>query len=209
MTGWPVRPRPVRLSLLVPTLALGLAACSSPPLQPDDYFRLEVAPPAAAVAPPLLDGLLQVDRLAAEDMTGDRAMHWSDAALPAQIRRLPRLFWSETPPAMIQSQLVRHLQAAGIAADVVAGDLRVAAKYEIRGRLRRFEQVSGPAPHILVDLDLGLTAASGGNLLFLKNYRVERPFAGTEGDAMARVFSDALAAVFTDFEADLRARVAK
>lgn len=201
-----------RRALVLPAAGLLLcllSACSGPPLQPDQYFRLEVALPTAAAGPALLDGVLQVDRLAAEDMTGDRAMHWSDAAEPAQIRRLPRMLWSESPPAMVQTQLVRHLQAANVAQQVVAGDLRVAARYEIRGRLRRFEQVNGPSPYILVDLDLGLTAASGGTLLFFRNYRVERPLASTDGEAMAQCFADALGAAFIQFEADLRAGLAK
>jgi ABC-type uncharacterized transport system auxiliary subunit len=186
-------------------LVVLLAACFGGGTPVDNFYRLTVpAPPALAVPP--LDGAVEVRRPVALGMTGERALLVSDRVAPEQVKRRPYDFWTEPPPVMVQDALVTFLRRAKAAPLVVTSEFRVPAEYRIEGRLRRFEQIAGAAPTVVVEMDLGLVRTGHNDLLHLATYQAEEPVAGTAAADAVPAYQAALTRVFGLFLTDLEAR---
>jgi ABC-type uncharacterized transport system auxiliary subunit len=183
-------------------LAVLLGACAGPPPPADTFYRLQV-PAEAALDPKPLPGVLEVSRFAAEGLTGERALLYSYRDRPDQVMRYRYHIWTDTPPVLLQDQLVRTLRQARAADQVVTSDLNVSPAFVIQGRLRRFEQLAGTPPAVVVEADIGLVRVHGSELLLLNSYRVETPAASDQpGDAVAALQA-ATGDLFSRFLADL------
>lgn len=185
-------------------LVLLLSGCVGGAPPADRFYRLDVAAPPVQPAP-LLPGVVEVTRFGAEGMTGDRALLYSYQNNPGEERRYSYDMWVEPPPVLVQDQLVRALRHARIANLVVTSDLRVAPDYIIEGRLRRFEQLAGPQPAVMVEADIGVVRLHGNELLMLNTYRVEKPAKTQEAPDAVDAFQAALTEVFARFVTDLAA----
>lgn len=170
----------------VPLIACFLmAGCAGSPPPPDVFYRLDHRP-VQALATPALPGVVEVASLSAEGLAADRALLFSSREHPDQLARYSYHFWVEAPPLLIRDELVRVLRDAGVATQVVTADLRVPADFIVEGRLKRFEQVVGGPPAVVMEAELGVVRLRGNQLLMLRDYRVETPAAGdAPGDAAA------------------------
>lgn len=191
-----------RLASLAAVFSLALGTgCLSGPAPADHFYRLVMAPPAARVAPPL-DGALHVDRLHTDAVTGERPLVYRDHDESTEVKQRAYERWSDPPSIMVQTALITYLQEAGAAPIVTEANARSEPGYLLTGRLERFELVLEPDPHVIVELDLTLTA-KGGHVLVHRTYHEVRPSVDTSPKAAAAAFSEATGAVFARFLTDL------
>lgn len=190
------------LSLLVAAgVALALGACGGGAPE-DSFHRLVLAAPAP-LDRPVLPGTVDVGRPAADGLTADRALLYSDRDQPDRIHRYGYHLWTDAPPVLIQQQLVRFLRAARAAPAVVTADLRVLPDYRIDGRLHRFEQIVGPPGTVLVEVELGAVRMSDGKMVHLADYQAEKTVTTNDPDEAVRAYQQALADIFNRFLDDL------
>jgi cholesterol transport system auxiliary component len=185
-------------ALLFPLL---LAACVGAPAPKDTFYRLEVAQPAERFQRPPLPGVLEVDRLDADGVVGERALTFAThEGGPLEHYRYD--LWSETPGIMLRDQLARVLSKAGAAERVVTPDLRVPADWTLRGKVRRFEQVAGAA-QVAVEIQLGVVSARDGTLVMLDTYSAKVPTNGESVEAAVGGIDRAVSDIVARFVADL------
>jgi len=166
-------------------LTLVLSACAGAPPPPDVFYRLDHRP-VNALPSPALPGVVEVATLSSEGLAGDRALLFSSREHPDQVARYSFHFWVEPPPLLVRDELVRLLREAAAAPQVVTANLRVPADFVVEGRLKRFEQVVGGPPAVVVEAELGVVRVHGNELLLLHDYQMETPAAGdAPGDAVA------------------------
>lgn len=190
-------------------LALGLAGCAVVGEVPQDvFYRLDLpAPPAAAR--PVLPGVLEIARFSGDGLTTERALIYVSGAedgSPA-IRQYRYHYWAETPTRLLADALTAFARAANLAETVVGPDLRLRPDYTLTGRIMRLEQVLGPAPKAVVELQLGLKriAPRADDLLLLRTYREEEPLPGAGAPEAVAGIRAALADIFRRFAADVAA----
>lgn len=183
-------------------LTLWLGGCSSPP-PPDTFYRLQPLTPAT-LPRPVLPGVVEVTRFGADGLTGDRALLYSYRDKPDQLLRYSYHLWTEAPPTLLRDQLVEMLRRARAADRVVTADLRVPPDYVVEGRLRRFEQLAGSPPGVVVTMDLGVVQVHGNQLLMLNTYHVEKPATSEQPADAVVAFQAAVDEAFTHFLHDLR-----
>jgi cholesterol transport system auxiliary component len=159
---------------IVGLAALGLAACAQPDLPRDHFYRLDVPAPAALPAP-RLDGALMVDRFTAVGLVAGRSIVFSEAVRPSELSEYHYHFWVEPPAVMLQDGLVAFLRAARLAETVVTPGLRREPDHLLVGRIKRLEQVTGPAPKAVVELEFALKRVKDDRLIWLESYRSEVP----------------------------------
>lgn len=190
---------------LAPTLLLifGLAACASPPLPEDHYYRLEIDAPGA-VTPPLAASI-NVQRINMTGIYGERPLLYSSAQAPTELRQYHYHYWADSPARLIQEQLADYLRAAHLASDVTLASSGAASEYQISGTVLRFEQRldnTGAQAYVVLELTLQRTADS--HRLFSKSYRADIPTRDSTPLAAAQGLSQALAQCFAAFSADVR-----
>jgi len=190
---------------VVGILAVLLAACAQPPVAQDTFYRLQVAPPAVALATPRLPGTLQVPRFAADGLMAGRPLVFSEAADPLKVEAYHYHFWIEPPGVMLRDELVGYLRAAGVARQVVTPELRLEPDFVLSARIRRIEQVRGAAPKVVVVLDVALNSRQEDRLLLLKTYRVETEAADNSVGAAVAALNGAMATVWAGIVTDIPA----
>lgn len=184
---------------------LVLAACAQGPIPQDVYYRLQIPEPEAGVNPaPHLAGVAVVRSFEADGILNERAVAYT-ASDTQTLGQYNYRFWTDPPPVVVQRELAEHLRAAKVFSDVVTPGYRVAADYEVSGRVARFDETPDATgtPHAVVEVELGLTRLRGLDLLTLRRYRVDVPADGDSVDATAEAMRQALAEVFARFTADL------
>lgn len=189
--------------------ALAVAACGGGAAAPDDHhYRLDVVAPGQALKQPLLSGVLEVQRFAAEGLVGERAMVYAVPDEPFEIHKYNYHFWNEPPGAMVQDQMIRYLRKTNLADKVVSPELHLKADYVIEGRVRRFDQLVGQTTHMVLEIELGLIRMQDEKLILLKTYRADEPAASDSAPAAVAAANKALSELFEQFVADLtRTRV--
>jgi ABC-type uncharacterized transport system auxiliary subunit len=191
--------------LLAILAAALLAACAQPPVTQDAFYRLQVAPPTATLAKPKLPGPLEVPRFSADGLMAGRPIVFSEAGEPLQLSAYHYHFWLEPPGAMLRDEMVAYLRAAGVAKSVVTPELRVDPDFVLIVKIKRIEQVRGPAPKVVIALEVGLGGRKDDRLLLLKTYRVEKEAANNTVGAAVEAFSGAMAAVCAGVASDIPA----
>ncbi len=202
-----INPRPMLAALL--TAALGACAIAEPP--PDDrYYRLDVPLPTARFQAPALSGVLEVARMSADGLVGNRAVAYVVADQPHEVFDYNYHFWNQPPGELVQGQLIRFLRAANAADRVLSPELRIRADYAVEGRIRRFEQSFAEDVSMIIELELGLVRLVDQQLLLLRSYRTAQAASGDSVASSAVAANAALAAIFAEFAVDLeRLRVGK
>jgi ABC-type uncharacterized transport system auxiliary subunit len=184
-------------------LALGLASCKQPEVTPDQFYRLDAATSVPQVAAGKLAGTVEVDRLAVDGLTGERAIVYVDAANDTTLQAYNYHFWVEPPPILLRDQLVSYLRAAKIAPVIVTADMRVRADYVVGGRIKRLERVTGGRFGVVVEMELWLRRNSDDRLLVLNGYRVDLDGGkDTVADAVTAI-NRAVATAFGRFVEDI------
>ena len=180
-------------------IAVLLSACASGPAPRDHFYRVELAPPAHPLEPPLLDGILEVSRFRLDSLSDGRDLVYRSAADATELQRFAYRRWVDPPSAMLQSEIASYLARARVAQAVVTSDIRVDAAYALDGRILRYEIVLGSPGEVRLELEFGVTNQGSRDLLFLGRYAAVRPFPPDDLDAAARAYGDALREILERF----------
>jgi ABC-type uncharacterized transport system auxiliary subunit len=192
-------------SPIVAVLVLLLAACAQPPVIQDAFYRIQVAPPPAALEKPKLSGTLEVPRFSADGLMAGRPIVFSEAADPLRVSAYHYHFWLEPPGVMLRDEMVGYLRAAGVARSVVTPELRVDPDFVLIAKIKRVEQVRGSTPKVVVALEVALNARREDRLLLLKTYQVEKAAADNTVGAAAEALNGAVAAIYAALASDIPA----
>ena len=134
----------------LPTLLLSslLAGCfgSAPPLPRDHYYRLLVEAPAQTQNGAPLPGVLTVQLLQADGLLRERPLLYSESGKSHEVQQHDYHYWNDTPPRMLQDQMVTFLRQSGIAGVVVTPDMSTRPDYQVSGKARRLERLLGGGP---------------------------------------------------------------
>ena len=194
------RPIPLLAGLML------LAACSSPELPADSFYRLDAGGAATVLQTPKLPGTLTVNRFSAEGPVGDRPILFAEEATPFQLRQYHYSYWSEPPGVMLADALTDFLRSANAAQTVAFAELRLPASFYVNGRILRFERlVGGGQPQAIVALELSLERASDGRTLLLQTYSARETAAGGAMTDTVLAFRRALNSAYSRFLRDLSA----
>ena len=171
----PVR-RSVRvLSAVVMTVLV--AGCSAAPVPTDTFYNLTTGRAGVSAGASPVNGTLEVPRFRAEGVVNERAIVYRSSAT-AQ-RQYNYHYWAEPPAVMFQRSFIDALRKAGVFKTVAAPEVRADRDYELIGTLRRLEHVTGGGPtKVVVEFDIGLRRARGGETMLLKTYTAERSAGG-------------------------------
>ncbi len=189
------------LTLLTPVLLTGCGG--APAVPPDNYYRIEVPPPAVERIA-LLPGTVLVHPLTGSGLLQERPVLFTTAGQLHQMRQHDYHYWNEAPPRMLQSALITYLRAGHIADTIVTPDLRVPADYEIIGRVKRLEQVLAEPSRVLVELELAVVDTAATQLVTSRSYLAEAKSNGTSVKAAVVALNQALSKAFAEFVADVR-----
>ncbi len=193
--------RRIRLAAIIWIVSFAAWGCAAGPAPPDHFYRLTVGNPSSRAARSL-PGTLHVDRMRSDAIGGERHILYRNSDEPSEIRRHSYHRWSDPPPILIQTALISYLRSARAADTVMPATARFPADFVLSGRIHHFEQVTGPDPRVVVELDFSLVDSSG-EILIHEIYREEREVAGSEVYASVEALSAALHAIFDRFLADL------
>lgn len=189
----------MRKALSAALVALALAACAGPAAPPDSFYRIEPGAPAQRFSKPVLPGVLEVNRLAADGVAAERALAFARDGVLAHYKYD---FWSEPPGMLLQDRLAHYLAEAGAADRVVTPDLRVLSDWVLRGKVRRFEQIAGVS-QVVVELELAVVNARDGRLALLQTYEARVASSSERIEDAARAMEKGVAEIFARFLADL------
>ncbi len=192
----------IGLLLIGAVLSLTLGSCASGPAPIDHYYRIDAGVPDAPLATKL-EGILQVDRLRTDALTGERQILYKKTAGASEILQHPYQRWADPPAILIQTELISFLSAAAAADTVMFATARVKPDYLVSGHIRKFERVLEPKVRAVVEIQLIATSTVGGEILVNHSYREERAAANSTVAASAVAFSEAVHAIFEQFLADL------
>ena len=192
----------ITLLLIGAVLSLMLGSCASGPAPIDHYYRIDAGVPDAPLATKL-EGILQVDRLRTDALTGERQILYKETASASEIHQHPYQRWADPPAILIQTELISFLSAAAAADTVMLATARVKPDYLVSGRIRKFERVLEPKVRAVVEIQLIVTSTAGDEILVNHSYREERAAANSRVAASAVAFSEAVHAIFEQFLADL------
>ncbi len=184
------------MALVAGALALVLAGCGTTPEVPSDqYFRITVATPQP-LPRPVLPGIVSVERLSANGLTGGRPIVYARRDQPTRLNEYHYQLWIEPPTSMVRDLLVEYLRQANAAQQVVTPDLRVEPNSVVRGRILRFEQIVGSPPGVAVEIELSVQDVGADTIRHIKTYRVERRVANETIPAAVDAFGAALSEIF-------------
>ena len=198
----PARPAPARALLLAAPLIAALGGClgAAPPVPRDHFYRVAVA--AAPEPSRRLANTISVAPIQADGLLQERPLLFSSGG-GYEVQQHDYYFWTEAPPRMLQAQLVDFLRGSGAARSVITPDLRLAAEFEITGRIRRLERVlEGNATRVVAQLELAMTEVERNRLVVVQSYAVERAARDDSVEATVQAMNAALSDIFARFLAD-------
>ncbi|MCP5231062.1 MAG: membrane integrity-associated transporter subunit PqiC [Zoogloeaceae bacterium] len=142
---------------LIPTLAAALltSACSSiGPAPAEIFYRL---PPAQVEAgEKKLPGVLLIDAWRAGDLHGSSNLLHSEDTAGISVQPYHYDLWVDRPTKLIADFAQDWLGKRGVADLVLNEESGMDGAWRLIGEIRRFEQLNGGAPAVVVGLDLRL-----------------------------------------------------
>jgi ABC-type uncharacterized transport system auxiliary subunit len=194
--------RQLRPLTLLP-LILALAGCfgSAPPVPKEQYFRLLAGQPAEQ-SPRKISGGIEVGPFEGEGVMSERPLLFT-ADGGRKLEQRNYAYWTDAPPQMLRDQLVSYLRQAGVADNVVPSELRIESAYEVRGTIRRLEQLVGSDSGAVIALELAVVENSSGRLILNKVYTAEKPTSVESIDNAVVALNDGLEEIFAAFAGDL------
>lgn len=195
------------LLLLVATL-LGCAA--GKPIPEDNFYRLSPATAAPAGAAPMVDGVIEVDRIDAFSLYHERAVLYTMADEPNRLLRHHYEHWADTPVNIIRDHFVDYLRGRKVAelvsgaAGEARGDLRI--ELELRG----FERVLANGGRVSARIELAAVVRRPADArpLLMQTYETSVVAANQSMSATVQAFSAALEQIYGDLLEDLGAALA-
>lgn len=178
--------------------AVLLAACAGGTRVPEDnFYRLDIAAPAARLAVPALADVLSVQAGAAAPVYRDRAFLYSEARTPGRLQRYHYHYWTDAPPRLLQRALADYLRAAGIATAVVMPEDGIDARYRLRLDIERFEHVRGQnGGTVVVAARLNLSERGSGTLRLQERLEAQSAVQGGEHADLAAAYQRATQDLF-------------
>ncbi len=193
-----------RLPVLLVTAAV-LSGCFGGAAPRDHYYRLSSGFTEPALRRPLFKGVLAVDRFGAGGLLGQRQLLFTGVDDPLTVTAYDYHLWIEPPAVLFQERLLTFLRRAGVADQVVRVGEHPAPDHLLTGTLRLLERRLGtPVSRGVVELDLGLRRADGGEPMLLKSYRQQRPLADETVSATVKAIDDGVSVILKRFLEDLR-----
>ena len=171
--------------------AVLFCACGSAPRTSFYTIRLAAPPPSAAGSSsdqPAAAGQLGVALLQASHLLRqDRIVYFTQQST-LNFYHYHR--WAESPASMVQAELIRRLQAAGVFGDVVSYRAQKGLDYVLRGNLQAMEEVdSGTEVNARFALELQLVRQDDAQMVWSDSRACERPVAAKNVDAVVETLS--------------------
>jgi ABC-type uncharacterized transport system auxiliary subunit len=185
--------------ILLAMLSILLAACgTAPPVPSDRYYRLSTARVTAPDDARPTEALT-VHALRAESLYAERAMVFTDARNPRELRQYHYRLWLYPPSQLVQDHLIASLaNAVNIAP---AGQARLA----LQGRILRFDQILGAErSHAAVTLELQLL--EDGRPISTQTYEAVEPASDDSFTAFVEAMERALSSIYQDLLGQLGER---
>jgi ABC-type uncharacterized transport system auxiliary subunit len=186
------------------SLLLFLSACTQPALPEDHFYRLG-ASPAQGISGKLA-GVIEVSRFIADGLAGRRPIVYTEGGDSREVQSYHYHFWSEPPPIMLQNTLVAYLRATMPGAQLVTPDMRVEPDFIISGKIRRLEQVLGPAGKIDLALELAVKRTRDDKMILLRPYAVTVATSNATVAEAVRRINQGLNAIYAKFLSEIPAR---
>lgn len=188
-----------RRSAIASTLAL--AACSADPVPTDTFYRIgSPNPPARAGG--RIKGVVEIPPLRGEGVVNERAILYRVS--DTQLRQYSYHFWSDTPSAMIQNELIAALRSAGAFDAVVKPEMKSNRDFEVVGHIKKLEHdVTGGRSQAVAEIELAVRRVSGDAPVLMKTYAASASATGSSVSAAVDAFAEAIGKIAAEFVADL------
>lgn len=185
-------------------LTLACMACGSAPRT--NYYTVRLPQPPAATDSgkgQLGVALLQADHL----LRQDRIVYFTQQH---GLNYYHYHRWAEPPASMVQSALIRKIQAAGMFGDVVQYRSQKGLDYVLRGRLLALEEVdSGTEVSARFGLQLELVRQEDAQVVWSNGHQCERPVGTKSVDAVVDALSGCVEEGLTQLTQSLGAAVSE
>lgn len=196
--------RLLRLALALCALAVltGCAALSAVNKVAVPLEVYELRPPAglaqAAARPRPLDVIVELPTTAGS-LDTDRIMIRPNAL---QAQYLPEVRWADPVPVMVQTLMLRSLEAGGALRYVGRKPLGASGDYALVTEVVDFQAALAPdgaTAGVTLGLIVRLVRERDARIVASRSFRAEAPAASTETAALIAAFDAAAAAVLTEF----------
>lgn len=195
---------PLRVWVILPLIVCGLAlnGCLGGQSSPDYFYRLQVPAPETRFDPAPLNGTLQVTRPWADALTSERHLVYRKGNNISQLNHHAYHRWVDSPTILLQQEITQYLRKAGLAQQVVTPEMRTKADYALSCRLAKFERVLDQSPHVILELELGVTSIKDRRTLLLRTYREEQRTTDPEVTSSITAYNQALSKILNRFIID-------
>jgi ABC-type uncharacterized transport system auxiliary subunit len=185
-------------------LALAGAGCGSGPRT--NYYTVRLPNPPAATSSG--NGQLGVAVVQAEHLLRQDRIVYFNQQHGLNFYHYHR--WAEPPAFMVQSALIRRIQAAGMFGDVVAYRAQKGLDYVLRGRLLALEEVdTATEVSARFGLQLELVRQEDARVVWNNSHHCERPVGIKSVDAVVDALSGCVEEGLTQLISSLSATVSE
>lgn len=194
-------------------LLFGLAICGAlsgcgggPPAPAERYYRLTDAPAQSVPAQQWTAGSIEIQALRTDGPYVERAIVYSNDALPTHVETYNYHSWIYPPAYLIQQHMIGWFRTARLAPAITDDDDGPEPRYVVSGRIVRFEEALGSgASRAEVTLELEIGRSGQRSPLLRKIYTASQPAASDSMDAFVLAMGQALEQIYAAFSRDLMA----
>ncbi len=180
-----------------------LSSCSFDPVAPvptDQYYRLP--DPAPSIKKQVFDGDVYLRNFRSKGLYRGRAMLYSEDEQGLVLKQHHYHYWQDSPPRMLQAQLLTWLRTAN-AAPLVMTDPSIAHQYVISARINRLERhLKEKSASVIVALEIQLQKRGTDKLLLASDYVAEIEVENRTVKSAIPAYAEALDSIFTRFLED-------
>ncbi len=191
---------------LVIAFILSLGACSAQkPVPVDRFYRLPDITMNENDRVNLKSEVIYVRIFETDGLHRERALVYSKEDSSLELKQYHYQHWIDSPTRMLRDHLVQYLRAIDTSASVVTS-VDPYPQLEIKGRIKRFDQVNSEAGRE-VFVTLELRADRDGRLVHVGDYSVSEKINSTETSDVVMVYGDLLLTCFRQFVADVKTEI--
>jgi ABC-type uncharacterized transport system auxiliary subunit len=188
--------------IFISLVSIALSGCMSvPPVPTDKYYQLPDV--TLSYNGNSLDGILAVRRFKSDGLLNERAVLHADKQTAHRVEAYHYHFWSDTPPRMLQENLIKALRSTTIAQQVVSYTPQVTPTFLVVGKIRKFQQILGNKPGVIVEMELQLLSYGERKALLVKDYQAVIDTSSDTIDEAVEKLSAALGNIYNQFLADI------